>query len=98
MEHHNRRTDISLFLIYLLSQSSVPIFCPNLLIQPSGISHFVGSVTEGLMADLVLWCPMFFGIKPKMILKAGQIVWSEMGEYLIFQNNKYLVHLYFLIK
>ncbi|MET8232029.1 urease subunit alpha [Micromonospora sp. NPDC005298] len=45
-----------------------------------GISHVVGSVTPGKMADLVLWEPAFFGTKPKMVLKGGMIAWSIMGD------------------
>ncbi|MDF2960965.1 MAG: subunit alpha of urease [Paenibacillus sp.] len=45
-----------------------------------GISHLVGSVEVGKLADLVLWSPMFFGIKPEMILKGGQIAYAQMGD------------------
>ncbi|CAL1270176.1 unnamed protein product [Larinioides sclopetarius] len=44
-----------------------------------GISHVVGSIEVGKMADLVLWNPAFFGSKPDMIIKGGDIVCSEMG-------------------
>src|SRR5699024_3034165 len=37
----------------------------------AGISHAVGSVEEGKLADLVIWEPAFFGVKPKMVLKSG---------------------------
>ncbi len=45
-----------------------------------GISRYVGSVEEGKFADLVLWQPEFFGVKPKMILKGGFIAASIMGD------------------
>ncbi len=45
-----------------------------------GISHEVGSVEAGKLADLVLWKPAFFGVKPEMILKGGMIAWSVMGD------------------
>lgn len=45
-----------------------------------GISHIVGSVEPGLLADLVLWKPENFGIKPSMIIKSGVIAWSQMGD------------------
>jgi urease subunit alpha len=45
-----------------------------------GISHEVGSVAVGKLADLVLWRPAFFGIKPEMVLKGGLIAWSQMGD------------------
>lgn len=45
-----------------------------------GISHEVGSVETGKLADLVLWKPAFFGIKPSMILKSGFIAAAQMGD------------------
>ncbi|ESO91379.1 hypothetical protein LOTGIDRAFT_105464 [Lottia gigantea] len=44
-----------------------------------GFSHIVGSVEVGKLADLVLWNPAFFGAKPNMIIKGGQIAWAQMG-------------------
>ena len=45
-----------------------------------GIAHVVGSVEPGKIADLVLWRPAFFGVKPSMILKGGMIAASLMGD------------------
>ena len=45
-----------------------------------GISHQTGSVERGKLADLVLWNPAFFGVKPELILKGGFIAWSVMGD------------------
>jgi urease subunit alpha len=45
-----------------------------------GIADEVGSVSVGKLADLVLWKPAFFGVKPSMVLKAGQIVLAAMGD------------------
>ncbi len=45
-----------------------------------GISHAVGSVETGKIADLVLWKPAFFGVKPSMILKSGMIAAAQMGD------------------
>ena len=45
-----------------------------------GISSHVGSLEPGKMADIVIWTPQFFGIKPKMILKGGFIAYSLMGD------------------
>jgi urease subunit alpha len=45
-----------------------------------GISHEVGSVEVGKWADLVLWRPAFFGVKPTLILKGGAIAASLMGD------------------
>jgi urease subunit alpha len=45
-----------------------------------GIGHEVGSVEVGKMADLVLWKPAFFGVKPALIIKAGMIAAAPMGD------------------
>lgn len=45
-----------------------------------GISHLVGSVEVGKLADLVLWKPAFFGVKANMVLKSGMPVMSSMGD------------------
>jgi urease subunit alpha len=45
-----------------------------------GISGEIGSITEGKRADLVLWTPAFFGVKPEMVLMAGTIVCAQMGD------------------
>jgi urease subunit alpha len=45
-----------------------------------GIGHVVGSIEPGKLADLVLWKPAFFGVKPEIIVKGGMIAWSVMGD------------------
>ncbi len=45
-----------------------------------GIAHMVGSIEAGKWADLVLWRPAFFGVKPSLILKGGTIAWALMGD------------------
>jgi urease subunit alpha len=45
-----------------------------------GIAEYVGSVEVGKLADLVIWSPAFFGVKPAMVLKAGSIAASVMGD------------------
>jgi urease subunit alpha len=45
-----------------------------------GIAHAVGSVEVGKLADLVLWKPMFFGVKPDLVLKCGTIAAAAMGD------------------
>lgn len=45
-----------------------------------GISKYVGSIEKGKIADLVLWNPAMFGVKPEIILKGGFIVASKMGD------------------
>jgi urease subunit alpha len=45
-----------------------------------GISHVVGSIEVGKLADLVVWKPAFFGVKPSLILKGGMIAAAAMGD------------------
>ncbi len=45
-----------------------------------GISHLVGSIAPGKLADLVVWKPAFFGVKPALILKGGMIAAAAMGD------------------
>jgi urease subunit alpha len=45
-----------------------------------GISDLVGSIEVGKLADLVLWQPAFFGVKPELVLKGGMIAWAAMGD------------------
>jgi urease subunit alpha len=45
-----------------------------------GVSHMVGSIEVGKLADIVLWKPAFFGVKPSMILKSGMIAAAQMGD------------------
>ncbi|PXW51560.1 urease subunit alpha [Methylobacterium sp. B4] len=58
-------------------------FVAKVTINPAivaGVSHVIGSVEVGKMADLVLWKPAFFGAKPKMVIKGGMISWAIMGD------------------
>lgn len=45
-----------------------------------GIAQYVGSVEAGKLADLCLWRPAFFGVKPEIVIKGGAIAWSQMGD------------------
>ncbi len=45
-----------------------------------GIADYVGSIEEGKLADLCLWKPAFFGVKPEIVIKGGAIAWSQMGD------------------
>src|SRR5579875_2221006 len=45
-----------------------------------GIAHEIGSIEVGKLADLVLWDPAFFGVKPELVIKGGMIAWAAMGD------------------
>jgi urease subunit alpha len=45
-----------------------------------GFGHIIGSIEVGKLADLVLWKPAFFGIKPELVIKGGAIAWAQMGD------------------
>jgi urease subunit alpha len=45
-----------------------------------GISEYVGSIEEGKLADLCLWKPSFFGVKPELVIKGGMIAYAQMGD------------------
>ncbi|ATB43596.1 urease subunit alpha [Cystobacter fuscus] len=45
-----------------------------------GMAHELGSVEPGKLADLVLWRPAFFGLRPELVIKGGFIAWSQMGD------------------
>ena len=45
-----------------------------------GIAHEVGSLEAGKLADICLWKPAFFGVKPEIVIKGGAIAWAQMGD------------------
>jgi urease subunit alpha len=45
-----------------------------------GIGQYVGSIEPGKMADIVIWSPAMFGVKPELIIKGGMIIASKMGD------------------
>ena len=45
-----------------------------------GVAHEVGSLEPGRFADLVIWQPVFFGVKPELVIKGGMIAWAAMGD------------------
>ena len=45
-----------------------------------GVAHEIGSIEPGKLADLVLWKPAFFGVKPEMVVKGGFIAWAALGD------------------
>jgi urease subunit alpha len=58
-------------------------YLAKLTVNPArthGISHIVGSLEPGRLADIVLWPIPFFGVKPKLIVKGGLIAWATMGD------------------
>ncbi|WP_441248594.1 urease subunit alpha [Kitasatospora sp. McL0602] len=48
--------------------------------RAQGLDGEIGSVEPGKLADLVLWSPAFFGVKPDLVIKGGQIAWAQMGD------------------
>ncbi|MBD2034273.1 urease subunit alpha [Leptolyngbya sp. FACHB-321] len=69
----NERNDNQRILRYLAKYTINPA-------KTCGIDAHVGSIEPGKIADIVLWQPGFFGIKPELIIKGGFIAWSPMGE------------------
>ncbi len=58
-------------------------YLAKLTINPAithGISHVLGSLEKGKMADIVLWPTEYFAVKPKMVIKGGLINWSMLGD------------------
>lgn len=45
-----------------------------------GVAEYVGSIEVGKIADLCIWRPAFFGVKPELVLKGGMIAWAQMGD------------------
>jgi urease subunit alpha len=45
-----------------------------------GVADLVGSVEVGKLADLVLWDPAWFGVRPRLVLKGGQVAWAPIGD------------------
>ena len=45
-----------------------------------GLESHVGSIAEGKLADLVLWDPVFFGVRPDVVIKGGMVAWAAMGD------------------
>ncbi|NON61590.1 urease subunit alpha, partial [Acidianus sp. RZ1] len=59
------------------------MYLAKITINPAithGISSYVGSISPGKIADIVLWDPKFFPVKPYMVIKGGAIAWALMGD------------------
>jgi urease len=57
-----------------------------------GMSHLIGSVEVGKVADLVLWTPREFGVKPKLIVKSGMISYAQMVSVVLISAFKILTN------
>jgi urease subunit alpha len=58
-------------------------YLAKVTIEPAivhGVADHVGSLQPGRLADLVLWSPAWFGVKPELVLKAGMMAWAPLGE------------------
>jgi urease subunit alpha len=58
-------------------------YLAKVTIEPAithGIADHVGSLQAGRLADIVLWEPAFFGVKPALVLKSGMVAWAPLGE------------------
>ena len=58
-------------------------YLAKLTINPAvthGVSHLVGSLEPGKLADIVLWPAGYFGVKPKMVIKGGMVSWAALGD------------------
>lgn len=60
-----------------------------------GISHILGDVSVGKLADLVMWKPANFGVRPEQIIKGGVIAWAAMGDAnAVRPNPRNILYLY----
>jgi urease subunit alpha len=58
-------------------------YLAKVTIEPSivhGVADHVGSLRPGRLADIVLWKPAYFGVKPEVVLKGGHVAWAPLGE------------------
>ena len=58
-------------------------YLAKVTIEPAivhGVADWVGSLRPGRLADIVLWSPAWFGVKPELVLKAGMIAWAPLGD------------------
>ena len=58
-------------------------YLAKVTIEPAivhGVADWVGSLRPGRLADIVLWSPAWFGVKPELVLKAGMLAWAPLGD------------------
>ena len=70
-------------MVYLAMYRRARRYVAKYTINPAvaqGLDGEIGSVEPGKLADLVLWEPAFFGVKPHLVLKGGQIAYAQMGD------------------
>ncbi|BDB98660.1 urease subunit alpha [Saccharolobus caldissimus] len=70
-------------LVSMSDNQRVLRYLAKIAINPAiahGISEYVGSLTPGKIADIVLWDPRFFPVKPYMVIKGGAIAWALIGD------------------
>jgi urease subunit alpha len=72
-EESSKRGDNERIKRYVAKYTINPAIC-------FGIDQYIGSLERGKMADIVLWRPGFFGIKPELVVKGGFIAWAAMGD------------------
>jgi urease subunit alpha len=72
-EENTKRGDNSRIKRYIAKYTINPAIC-------FGIDQHVGSLERGKLADIVLWRPGFFGVKPELVVKGGFIAWAAMGD------------------
>ncbi|AWR96861.1 urease subunit alpha [Acidianus sulfidivorans JP7] len=73
----------SLSLLQMDDNTRVLRYLAKITINPAithGISEYVGSIAPGKIADIVLWDPRFFPVRPYMVIKGGAITWATMGD------------------
>ena len=67
----------------LTDNARIMRYLAKITINPAvthGISDYVGSLQKGKLADIVLWDPKFFSVKPNLVIKGGTIAWAQMGD------------------
>jgi len=72
MDPEQQRNDNHRILRYLAKMTINPAIA-------QGLSHEVGSLEPGKLADIVLWKPEFFGVKPQLVIKSGFVAWGSVG-------------------